>query len=575
MRRLEDILRRIDRKGYKAYKETEGSYRGAWFELHIDHAQADPFAPPSRVRVTVPASVVRLRREWTQPKHRLVALTDFLARQVAAAVRDRQRQNRGHAGTGNSGLIFIDEPGQQVLPRTAVAVRDQGVEVRLSVGLPAAGRTVLGGEARRLLTEDVPAVVRRGVLEFSPDRLEEHLRLADRQAAIRQYMEEHGWIAFVANGAVLPRESGASDRPMRGPGVVPFQSPPSLEVEIPVPHGPPVRGMAIPRGVTLIVGGGYHGKTTLLKALERGVYNHIAGDGREYVLTRETACKIRAEDGRSVAGVDISPFISRLPFGKETTAFSTDDASGSTSQAANIMEMLEVGADVLFIDEDTSATNFMIRDARMRRLVVKDQEPITPFIDRVRRLYEERGVSTVLVLGGSGDYFDVADTVILMHEYRPYDVTQEARAIAAELPAARPPERDEPFGRTAERIPLPGSFGASRGNKDKVEAKGLHTILYGAQTIDLSAVEQLVDPSQTRAIARMLRLLEQSTDGRRTVAELIAAIGERLRREGLDMLSPYPGRHPGDLAMPRPFELAAALNRIRSLRVRTVGGQGG
>ena len=101
--------------------------------------------------------------------------------------------------------------------------------------------------------------------------------------------------------------------------------------------------MGIRKGITLIVGGGYHGKSTLLKALEAGVYNHIAGDGREFVITDDTAFKLRAEDGRSITGVDISPFIKNLPNKKDTVHFSTEDASGSTSQAANLMEALESG----------------------------------------------------------------------------------------------------------------------------------------------------------------------------------------------------------------------------------------
>lgn len=568
MERLRQALRCIDGKGYKAYKDIEGSYRGDGFVLHIDHVQGDPFASPSRVRVEVEPVAAGVEAHWLNPPFRRTAAEDFFARSVAQAIRGRSP--RGSIGHGKSGLIAIDVPGQQVLPRTAVTIDTKRLEVRLSVGLPAAGRTILGREAEKLLCEAVPQIVRQGVLRADRDKLGRHLELADQQEAIRAYLRERCYVAFVADGAVLPRESGNSDRLMKGSGVVPFRSPDSLAVEIPVPHRKPIRGMAIPRGVTLIVGGGYHGKSTLLHALERGVYNHVEGDGREYVITEETAVKIRAEDGRRVECVDISPFIAGLPFGKRTDRFSTDDASGSTSQAANIMEALEMGAGTLLIDEDTSATNFMIRDARMQRLVAKSKEPITPFVDKVRQLYDQHGVSTVLVVGGSGDYFQAADTVIMMDEYVPVEVTAEAKRIAGECGGGRTPEGGDAFGTVTARIIRPDSFDATRGRREKVDAKGLSTILYGTHEIDLSQVEQLVDPSQTRAIALMMQeLAKRAERGALTLRELIDRLYEDIAAHGLDILSPYRGKHPGDLALPRKFELAAAVNRLRTLQART------
>jgi predicted ABC-class ATPase len=566
MEQLRHLLQRIDRKGYKAYKEITGTYRGDGFLLHIDHVQADPFAEPSRLRVEVLPRLIQAEPEWINTAWRRIACQEFLARRAAEELRKTGQRPTGH---GNSGLIAIDRPGQEMLQRTAVVVEENRIEFRLSAGLPAAGRTVLGQEAIRLLCKTVPAIVKQALIPLDRERLREYLELSDQQQAIRSYLREHGFVAFVANGSILPRESGVSDRPMRGPEVVPFRSPASLEIEIPLPHRSPIRGMGIPRGVTLIVGGGYHGKSTLLKAIERGVYNHIPGDGREYVITDDSACKIRAEDGRRVEAVDISPFITHLPFGKDTRRFSTEDASGSTSQAANIMEALEMGAKVLLIDEDTSATNFMIRDARMQRLVAKEKEPITPFVDKVRQLYEQLHVSTILVLGGSGDYFHAADTVIMLDEYRPADVTEKAREIAAQFDSGRIPEGGDRFGRIAPRIVLPGSLDASRGRKEKAAARGLASIVFGTNEIDLSYVEQLVDPSQTRALARMLAYMADSLiDGKTSLAGMIDQLYERIERQGLELISPYRGKHPGDLALPRKFELAAAVNRLRSLRMK-------
>jgi predicted ABC-class ATPase len=560
------MLLRIHGKGYKAYKDIAGTYAGDGFYLHIDHVQADPFAAPSRIRLEYGGETLAVDREWFRTPWRRTAVEDFIARSVAQSIRKHAVRT---GGSGKSGSIAIDTPGQQILARTAVIVDESKIEIRLSVGLPAAGRTILGDAAVRLLCDNVPFIVNEALVHADRDRLRKHAELSDQQKEIRAFLKANGYVAFVANGSVLPRESGVSDRPMKGNGVIPFKSPASLEIEIPLPHREPIRGMAIPKGVTLIVGGGYHGKSTLLKAIERGVYNHIPGDGREYVITDDSACKIRAEDGRRVEKTDISPFIANLPFGKDTRRFSTEDASGSTSQAANIIEALEMRSKLLLIDEDTSATNFMIRDARMQKLVAKTKEPITPFVDKVRQLYEQRGVSTILVLGGSGDYFQVADTVIMMDEYRPVDVTNEAKRIADQTDSGRQPEGGDTFGAVLPRIVLPESFDATRGKKEKAEAKGLSKIVFGTHDIDLSFVEQLVDPSQTRAIAYMMQVLAKTfADGKTPLCDMIDKLYERIGEKGLDVVSPFYGKHPGDLALPRKFELAAAINRLRTLKIK-------
>lgn len=568
---LTRTLRRIDGRGYRAYKDIAGQYDLGGPILAIDYVQGDPFAAPSKVRVRIPLSGADLPAELFSNRIRRVALSDWLARQTEGAIRSVAR---GRRGSGKSGLITIDAGGQEVLERTAVVLGSDFVEVRLEVGLPAAGRRVLGREAEALLLSDLPEVAERGLtrrhLDLAAGR--RFVECVENQEHLRAQLSRRGLAAFVGDGAVLPRESGASDRPMKT-GAVPFQAPDALKVELDVLHGEgPVTGMGIPRGVTLIVGGGYHGKSTLLKALERAVYPHVPGDGREWVVTDPRAVKIRAEDGRRVENVDISPFICNLPHERSTTSFCSEDASGSTSQAANIVEAVEVGATTLLLDEDTSATNFMVRDARMQALVHKEDEPITPFLDRVRELYEERGVSTILVMGGSGDYFDVADTVVMMKEYRPVVVTEEAKHIAEAQRTLREREVERPLGEPAARIPLAESFDPSRGRRDvKIDAKSVDLILFGSDPIDLRGVEQLLDRSQTRAVGYALYLArEQLMDGQRTLDEILDETEGTLDAEGLDLLDPRhrPGRHPGNFARPRRFEIAAALNRLRTLRMK-------
>ena len=565
---LRRTLVRLDNRPYPAYKDIRGRYAYPGFTLLVDHVQGDPFAAPSRLRVRVPLEEAGFPPEFLEHPSRRTGVCALLARRFAAEVRRRSSR----AGSGKSGLVGIDAPGQEVLPTTAVLVRDGAIEARFTVGLPARGRRILGRAAAEILCDDIPQIVARSLVFRNLDAGEvRRAALANEDADfLRARLDRMGLVAFVLDGAVLPRRSGVDPRPMEW-GAVPFASPESLRVEVRLPNAGPVTGMGVPKGITLIVGGGFHGKSTLLEALELGVYNHRPGDGRELVVTDARAVKIRSEDGRSVAGVDIRPFISDLPGGVDTRAFSTQDASGSTSQAANIQEALEAGARVLLVDEDTSATNFMIRDHRMQELISKDKEPITPFVDKVRQLWEQLGVSTVLVMGGSGDYFDVADTVIAMDAYRPVDVTSRAREIAERYRAERRPEGGERFGDVTPRAPLAGSMDPSKGRRqESVRSRGVKTVLFGTEEIDLSAVEQIVHPGQLRAVGAALLEVRRLADGRRTVAEILDRVERMTEGEGLDALTDRPA---GDLAGFRRFELAAALNRLRTLRVRT--GTGG
>ena len=473
---------------------------------------------------------------------------------------------RLHVFANGSGEFTVLVPGQEVLVRTSITVSpDGGVEARFRAGLPANGRTVLAREAVAMLTEDVPAAVHAALLfeSLDVDALRRHVEVVEDARALRDQLRERGLVAFVANGARLPRRTGIDDRPLEG-HVIPFDAPASLRVTLNAPNAGTVAGLGVPRGVTLIVGGGFHGKSTLLRAIERGVYDHIPDDGRERVVTDAAAVKVRAEDGRAVAGTDIANFIGRIPGGGDTARFVTRNASGSTSQAAAIVEAIEVGARVLLLDEDTSATNFMIRDARMQALIADEHEPITPFIDRARHLAEHLDISTVVVVGGSGDYFDIADTVIAMRDYVPAEVTDDARRIATEQPTRRHAEGGE-WRPIRARTPDPGSIDPSRGRHHvEVKARTEERVLFGTQEVELSAVEQLVEPAQARAIALAL------AHARNQWALSPSAFPNALKQvmllattHGLDTFQPHPT---GELAEFRIFELTAFLNRIRGFR---------
>ena len=539
--------------------------------VYIDNVQSDPFAPPSRMRVRVGGGACDYPEAWLVSEGRQVALCDYLARRVwAQLARGGLDQAGGGGGWHGSkgGDIRIDKPSQHVLPRSSVVVNTDWTELRLSVNLPAHGRSIEGRKAASLVCERLVEAVGNGILASSLDQGDvwRHLQSIEDQEAARQLLAEQGLVGFVINGAMLPRASGADDTVLRSGGVG-FVSPAALEVRLTLPHRGSVLGMGIRRGITLVVGGGYHGKTTLLEALQVGVYNHVPGDGREFVVLERTGVKVRAEDGRPVTGLDISPFISNLPQGRDTRHFSSEDASGSTSQAANIMEALEAGAGTLLVDEDTCATNFMTRDVRMSQLVPVD--PITPFLHTVSALYQERGVSTVLVAGSCGDFFDTADTVICMQEYRCLDVTDRAKQISREMPLlkALPSGEVRRFGgKSGRRIVM-----SSLQPQGKVKADRDRGILYGNTEIDLSFVEQLVDTSQTRFIMDCLVYLGDKIQSDLSVQEIIQRLEQSLSSErldcSLDLVSPWQTPN-GSYSLPRMFEIVAAINRLRSLRVK-------
>lgn len=558
---LSDLFSRtksLDGAGYGAYKKLKGAYSEPELTVSIDRVQADPYASPSKVRLILPMKTVGIPQHLVDDATGRVAVADFLARRIQA---DSHRSRNVHIG----------DIGQQVLERTHVLVTPDRVEARLLVGLPAKGRRILGRQAAHLLADDLPQLADDCLRHdrFAPadvQALEDHVALLRDQEALRAQLKSRKLVAFVGNGAILPRAAGDSDRPLAANQATAFETPESLSQTFELPSGRIVTGMGIPEGLTVIVGGGYHGKSTLLRALERGIYPHVAGDGREWVISRSDVASVRAEDGRPITGDDISPFITNLPTGADTRHFTTTNASGSTSQAANVVEAHAAGASALLIDEDTSATNFMIRDRLMQRLVPNDKEPITPFVQRVRSLYDATSVSTVLIAGGSGAYLRLADTVIAMDAYRPSEVTARAHEIAQEGEVAVNPEGTEEAGEfqhiTAERVLARGTLSSRKPPKPR----GLSTISVDRSDIDLSAVGQLVAPSQTAAIAAALAWLSKNADGQTPLVDLVARLERQITEKGLAVLAP--GReHPGHLSRPRGAEILAAANRYRELKL--------
>jgi predicted ABC-class ATPase len=602
----------IHHRGYPAYKSLQGAYRFPGYILVIDHVQGDPFAAPSKLHIEVTGKAAGFPNDLYSTTQKRIALEDALTRRFGEQI---ARVSHKAYGSGKSGLISISRCGQEILERSAMELHPSAGDIltRIEVGFPANGRTINAPELIKILYDFLPECITKSLYykSWNPKQLEQIAQLCENQTYIREQLKARSLAAFVANGAILPRATGISHRPKQG--AVPFQSPESYQVIMDIPHGAPLPGMGIPRGITLIVGGGFHGKSTLLEALEKGVYNHIGGDGREYVLTDDTALKLRAEDSRYISNTDISLFINHLPGGGDTTSFSTEDASGSTSQAANVVEGIEAGAKVFLIDEDTSATNFMIRDELMQRVVVGEEEPITPFISRVRELYTQKGISTVIVAGSSGSFFHVADAIIQMKAYVPLDITAKAKAAAADFPAVH---SDLPFFgtftsskltdldsqvasndtvcqgdlsltdfhganlqddmycadvppavmqlATPRRIPKP-SYALSGNDRPHVKVVAMDGIQINNTTTDLRYLEQLADTEQLAALAYLLTYSSSHyMDGRKDLTQIVNLLEAQMNQKGLSSFTDS-SYLPTGLCRPRRQEIFACFNRCREL----------
>ncbi len=617
-RDLAQLLRSIDHRGYPAYKQTKGAWAFSSYVLFIDHVQGDPFASPSSVRIQIPLSTCQFPQAYYQSEAGRIGLEDFLLRRFASKLAQYDFKAKG---SGKSGLLSVTRCGQEVYARSACEISEKELTVRFFVGFPAFGRTIQAEELNRILFTFLPQCVHDSLLYATCDKnaMRDAVYLAEDQAFLRQKLKEMSLVAFVADGSILPRKSGISALPMRD--AVPFSSPESLRVTISLPHRGDTCGMCIPKGITLIAGGGYHGKSTLLCALQEGVYNHVAGDGREFVITTEDAVKLRAEDGRSVRNVDLSLFINDLPNGKDTVCFSTEDASGSTSQAAGVVEAMEAGASLFLIDEDTSATNFMVRDALMQQVIVKEKEPITPYIARMRQLYEKAGISTILVAGSSGEFFYYADLILKMDCYKTLDITGEVKELlshrqadplfipawkspnfaARQYPVRRPSgkgdwnanssrysansncyssnssryseeqeesnffaNRAEDRTETSQQRTDRGKRGQSHGSREhaKIRVNGLDAFSLDKETVRVQYLEQLVDSEQCQALALLLREITERQLGRgRTPTQMVREVYQKLEEKGWEA---FCGDFvPCGLAKPRIQELFACLNRYR------------
>ncbi|BES81154.1 ABC-ATPase domain-containing protein [Pyrodictium abyssi] len=532
---ISGVLRRIDGRGYKAYRMLLGaSERVGRLRLSVVRVQGDPFAPPSVVKATA-----RLELPGWALRHP-VAVADYIYRRLYRAL----QRHSARLGEGRSGFLGVPRPGPVMLRRSGVELDKSGLlVVRVWAGLPSRRRRVLGDAAEELLLERLPRAV-EDAIRVDESSLRRHVDAWRLQEEVRSRLPGLGLVSFIGDGSILPRRCGGCDDPL--PGAVPFESPPSLRVEVETSLGI-VTGMGIRRGVTVIAGTAFHGKTTLLEAIQYGVYNHVPGDGRERVVTIREAVKVHAEDGRSIACVDVSTFVHSLPGGRDTRCFTTRDASGATSMAAAIQEAVEAGAKLILIDEDTSATNLLFYDERAAPLLRR--KTVTTIAEQAASM-ASKGVSLVIVSSGSMPLIASADTVIVMEDYIPRDATDEARRLASRTSYAG---YSLPADRVLVDVPR---LAKPRLRGSWLVAKGLE------EPLNLESNEQLVEEGQLRLLVALASRLE-SVKGM-----LMRDIVRRIDQDAGEGFQRLTGGEPGPgYAEVRGIDVVYMVNRIPGIRV--------
>ena len=569
MKALYQKIRSLQGKNYGLYKSlADRTWDFGDFVLEFLHVQGDPYAPASRVMIKSSLQMLGFPSEWGGAYERRLALSDFLYRRLSALVREKYPDR--------DAAVVFDTAGPEMLVRNALWVDNGELRACLQVRLPGDGRKIQAEAAAEILTMVLPDLVSAALYnsgESKPDGVEpelvEHYRVLAERKEILSQLEARNFCAFVPDGAVLPRASGLSELPMEG--AVPFTAPAEMAVTL-VANGREIRGMGIPKGITVISGGAFHGKSTLLQALTKAVYPHIPGDGREGIVISESAVRVGVEDGRSVRGTDLSQFVRDLPGGISTKNFTTACASGSTSEAANLMEAMEAGSDVFLIDEDSSAVNFLIRDVRVRKLLGDDREPLIPLTDRIREI---KNRSFILVAGACGDFLDLADNIIVMASYKAECVrvngfVEVAAKIVPNLPAFVEPQcRD--FAEYVKPL-LPSLRPASAVERQvKVKISGDTLLQIGFLVSDTSKAGALVDKQQRFGAGFMLLNLCQnaasnndSANGESqkfaTIMERIHALCEKIKNVGFRNLPQGLSR---EMSLPRAIDIACVLYRLR------------
>ncbi len=579
MKKLKSLLYSISDEPYKKIQKLTGSFKFSDYVFEFIKIQGSPGANPGSIAtVKVSIEAGELPNQFLVSSQSRLAVADFMIRRFKQGIDQFAKQNRGKDGSGS---FYTIELNQKMLERDSVLFSKNYIELRFIFSLPAKGTG--GGlfdaeQAWLMFKQELKAIVKYSLFYKEYDQatrilLNQFVDIQKKRQEIKHYMQLNSLCVFINNGALLPRQSGIDDRPATAIEMQNFQSPKTLQVDIPLSGNQIIQGMAIKEGITCITGGGYHGKSTLLQAILAGVYAHIPGDGREFIVTREDAVFIRAEEGRSIRNVDISPFIGQLPNGITTQQFSSDNASGSTSQAASIVETIESGSRFLLFDEDSCATNFLVRDELVKKVLSSTNEPIKPLYSMVRSMWKKHGISIIFVTGGLGVFLQKADTCLLMDNYQCKDITAKVRKELGEIAEEKEMQLDFSTHRQLSVDNFNPSYTNHRLKKQIAKRiKNLRNaprqLEYGMDLINLEALPQIAEAPQLLSIGYCLLMLrkamQEKANETQTIEYWLQWLYKQIEQKGLSSLQPD---YPGTLSLPRKYEVAAAINRIRTLRV--------
>ena len=561
MKALYQKIRTLNGKNYGLYKSlADKPWDFGDFVLEFIHVQGDPYAPPSRVLLRSKLATLGYAPEWGSGFERRLALSDFLLRRLSGLVQEKY--------SGKDAAVVFDSAGPEMLVRNSLWIDNGELRACLQVRLPGEGRKIQAEAAAEILTMVMPDLVSAGLYYNKADEpaMQEHYRVLAERKEILEQLDGHGLCAFVPDGAVLPRASGLSEMPLEN--AVPFNAPDGLAVTLNA-CGREIRGMGIPKGITVITGGAFHGKSTLLQALTRAVYPHVPGDGREGVVVDATALRVGVEDGRSVRGTDLSMF---LPGGISTKDFNTLSASGSTSEAANLLEAMEAGAKTFFIDEDSSAVNFLIRDVRVRKLLGDEREPLIPLTDRIRGL-ASAGMNFILVAGACGDYLDIADNIIVMANYKAECARASASANretgeGADASAETGKINARPFAAYMQPLQKHVRPASAVERQVKVKLAGYTLLQIGFLVADTSRLVTLVDKQQRLGagfmLLNMLQNAASNTEGD-SPADSIAATAQKLCDTICNVgFRNLPQGMSREMSLPRAVDIACVAFRLNA-----------
>ena len=456
-----------------------------------------------------------------------------------------------------SGMIYSYHPGNEVLMRNAAYITEMDqvyfLNILVLIQLPLHNHK----KGMNIMCKVLPGIVKNFINQFNLGDLHESMDLFLLQQKIRNWLETSPYSGFIANNSILPRDVNGIASKI---DALFFESPKAYEIEI-FGH----KGMGIPKGIVVITGGGYSGKSTLLDAIAAGIYNHVAGDGRELCITNTQSIKITAEDGRCINNVDISPFIKWIP-NKNPEDFSTTHASGSISQAANIMEAINMGVSLFLIDEDKTAANFMFKDPYMKEILAND--PIVPFFDRIRQLYRDMNISCILVIGSNSEYLYKADHVLLMDEYTIYDINDKIKKSFNEnhdllIPEIKWNKHKVLISNSLTNYPKESIC-------ERMDISEFGFVIFGEETVDIRVFDHLSE-AQIHAIVFIMR--EISKINHETDIDLHVCIDKLLddiNIKGIDNIFSTFFAIDRWLEIPRKIDVLSVIYRMKNIKLKVI-----